>query len=444
MAAASLTPTTRPYRRRHPEKTPLYRILNHYFPQFRSLYAQRYQAFYGPYRGIISATVASYLHCGILRYGFTRLKCPTCLRELLVPFSCRRRYFCPSCHAKRVAIMVQEIQEKLIAPVPHVHLVFTIPRRLRYFFRRDRSLLGKLSRVAYQSIREVLGEVRGERKAVPGAIISVHTAGNLLNFHPHLHALVTRGVFSADGAFLPVSRIPSRILARVFAHHLLAMLKGEGKIDERTIQKMQAWKHSGFNVDVSLKLNPSEPEGLLRVLHYLLRPPFALGRMRVAGEKIIYRADKVHPGFGANFRIMEPVDFVAAVTGHIPDKGRHTVRRYGYYSNRSRGKRRLGGKGKLILVSPAAEEERELTRRWRKMLKRIYEVDPLICPHCGSYLAIIGFVSDAAGIRTTLRSLGLREEEEVPASARPPPELTYELLPQESLFPEELPVIFLN
>ena len=160
--------------------------------------------------------------------------------------------------------------------------------------------------------------------------------------------------------------------------------------------------------------------------------------------KILVVRYKMHPGFGANFRVLEPVDFVAAVTGHIPDKGRHTVRRYGYYSNRSRGKRRLGGKGELILTSPAAGEERELTRRWRKMLKRIYEVDPLICPQCGSYLAIIGFVSDAAGIRTTLRSLGLREEEEVPASARPPPELTYELLPQESLFPEELPVIFLN
>ena len=141
---------------------------------------------------------------------------------------------------------------------------------------------------------------------------------------------------------------------------------------------------------------------------------------------------------------MEPVDFVAAVTAHIPDKGRHTVRRYGYYSNRSRGKRRVSGCGKLILVSPAAGEEREFSRRWRQMLKRIYEVDPLICPNCGTEMTIIGFVSDAAGIRATLRSLGLREEEEVPAPARPPPEFTYELLPGESHFPEELPVISLN
>ncbi len=146
MAAASFTPSQKLYRRRHAENTPLYCILERYFPQFRSLYAQRYQAFYGPYRGIISATVASYLRCGILRYGFTRLKCPTCLRELLLPFSCRRRYFCPSCHAKRVAIMATEMKDKLVAPVCHLHLVFTIPRRPRYFFRKDRSLLDKLSR----------------------------------------------------------------------------------------------------------------------------------------------------------------------------------------------------------------------------------------------------------------------------------------------------------
>ena len=79
-----------------------------------------------------------------------------------------------------------------------------------------------------------------------------------------------------------------------------------------------------------------------------------------------------------------------------------------------------------------------LCRRWRQMLKRIYEVDPLICPNCGSYLTIVGFVSEAGGIRATLRSLGLEEGKKPPAPARPPPELTYEPLPGGSLFPEEL------
>ena len=113
------------------------------------------------------------------------------------------------------------------------------------FFRKDRCLLGELSRVAYECIREVLGEVSRDKKAGPGAIISVHTAGNLLNFYPQLHGMVTRGGFSADGTFLPVPRIPSRVLTRVFAHHILAMLKKEGKIDEGIIRQMQGWKHSG-------------------------------------------------------------------------------------------------------------------------------------------------------------------------------------------------------
>ncbi len=57
------------------------------------------------------------------------------------------------------------------------------------------------------------------------------------------------------------------------------------------------------------------------MLYYLLRLPFALRRMRVAGEENICWADMVHARSGGNSRIMEPVDFVAAVTAHIPDTG---------------------------------------------------------------------------------------------------------------------------
>lgn len=74
------------------------------------------------------------------------------------------------------------------------------------------------------------------------------------------------------------------------------------------------------------------------------------------------------------------------------------------------------------------------------MLKRIYEVDPLICSECGSRMTIIGFGSEGEGIRGVLESPGLREEKKPPVPARPPPELAYELLPGESDSPEELRV----
>jgi len=59
-----------------------------------------------------------YLRCGILAHGFLRLGCDTCHHELLVPFSCKRRGFCPSCAGRRMAQMAAHLVEQVIPWVP--------------------------------------------------------------------------------------------------------------------------------------------------------------------------------------------------------------------------------------------------------------------------------------------------------------------------------------
>ncbi len=59
----------------------------------------------------------------------THVLCDTCAQEYRLAFSCKARYFCPSCHAKRLAVWTLWLQETLLAPVPH-RLVLTIPKRL--------------------------------------------------------------------------------------------------------------------------------------------------------------------------------------------------------------------------------------------------------------------------------------------------------------------------
>ncbi len=63
-----------------------------------------------------------------------------------------RRLFCPSCQAKRVAAFVEWVTGEVLEPVPHRQLVWTIPKVLRAAFRRDRKLLGELSRCAWRSL----------------------------------------------------------------------------------------------------------------------------------------------------------------------------------------------------------------------------------------------------------------------------------------------------
>ncbi len=57
--------------------------------------------------------------CGILKHGFARVRCGACKHEYLLAFSCKCRYFCPSCHAKRMALWGLWLEETLLADVPH-------------------------------------------------------------------------------------------------------------------------------------------------------------------------------------------------------------------------------------------------------------------------------------------------------------------------------------
>ena len=69
-----------------------------------------------------------------------------------VSFSCTCRYFCPSCHAKRLALWTQWLDTTLLAPVPHRQVVLTIPKRLRAYGVYRRRLLGEIARVAARTV----------------------------------------------------------------------------------------------------------------------------------------------------------------------------------------------------------------------------------------------------------------------------------------------------
>ena len=177
-------------------------MLDGYFRQFELVYDERYQKRYGFWRPVIARTVEKFLACGDLRAGFARVRCPRCRHEFFVAFSCRRRCLCPSCHQKRALVMAEHIAVDLCAAVAHRQFVFTIPKRLRIFFRFDRQLLGELPRLAWQTVFVVYRAVLERRDVTPGMIAAIHTFGELVHWHPHLHALVTDGVFTLDGAFI--------------------------------------------------------------------------------------------------------------------------------------------------------------------------------------------------------------------------------------------------
>ena len=140
------------YRPRHPERSAFYQLFENHFDSYVRTYEERFEPQSGPLRSVVVHSVEEFLSCGRLQGGFARIRCDKCRKEHLLAYSCRTRNFCSSCQAKRSVLFAEKLTGGILAPVPHRHWTFSIPRVLRGLFERERSLLGLLSQTAYASI----------------------------------------------------------------------------------------------------------------------------------------------------------------------------------------------------------------------------------------------------------------------------------------------------
>jgi hypothetical protein len=212
------------YRPRHPQQSPFYRWVERFFPEFEAIYAERYQERYGFWRPIIGTVVRKFLECGDLKHGFARVRCPKCREEFLVPYSCRGRCFCPSCHQKRALEKAGWVAEHVCAEVPHRQFVFTIPKRLRIYFRFDRRLLGQLCRAAARTVITVYRAVSGRPDTEPGD--EELLAGPSRNFQ----------VYEADPLCCPGCGAELKIIAFIERH--------QTEVIEKNLRHCGLWEES--------------------------------------------------------------------------------------------------------------------------------------------------------------------------------------------------------
>jgi Putative transposase len=111
-------------------------------------------------------------------------------------------------------------------------------------------------------------------------------------------------------------------------------------------------------------------------------------------KAVTYRSDKAD-GPTAGTETVDPLEFLARVLVHIPDKGHVTTRYYGWYANRPRGMRRQAEpveRAPVIVPAPRIAST-EAARRWAALLQQIFEVDPLACPTCHGTMRIVAFIT---------------------------------------------------
>ena len=123
----------------------------------------QFESTYGALRHEVSKSFEAYLQCGILAHGCARATCDSCGQSEFIAFSCKKRGVCPSCDAKRSVLFAENLVNNVLLPASHQHLVFTIPKRIRPYFKFDRSNLQFLYSAAWQSLKSLVLELRQNR-----------------------------------------------------------------------------------------------------------------------------------------------------------------------------------------------------------------------------------------------------------------------------------------
>ena len=100
---------------------------------------------------------------------------------------------------------------------------------------RHRELLRDLARLAYETIKELMIEAVGDDKARPGVVAVPQSFGSVLNAHPHTHCLASRGVWDAQGQWLPVPYIDLIAAERLFRHKIMHLLNNKGLLSDERI-----------------------------------------------------------------------------------------------------------------------------------------------------------------------------------------------------------------
>jgi hypothetical protein len=161
-------------------------------------------------------------------------RCLDCGHERIAYNSCRNRH-CPKCQALSRARWLAAQAEHLL-PVDYYHVVFTLPDELSDLARANPTVMyGGLFRAAAATIREVAAQPK-YLGAMVGLLLVLHTWGQTLQHHPHVHGVVTGGGLSCDASGVIAEKpnwvscrpgffLPVRVLSRVFRGKYLEELR---------------------------------------------------------------------------------------------------------------------------------------------------------------------------------------------------------------------------
>src|ERR1700693_1895780 len=200
-------------------------------PELADVFRTHEKEFLARWRSVLShpqwRALRAIRNCRTAALGGHLQQCDRCGHRVILYNSCRNRH-CPKCQATARARWLAQRQTELL-PVPYFHVVFTLPQQIGYLaLQNARTIYNILFRAAAQTLLETAADPRLLGASI-GFLAVLHTWGQNLHLHPHLHCVVPGGGFSPDGSRWIACRkhsffLPYKVLSRRFRKRFLVSL----------------------------------------------------------------------------------------------------------------------------------------------------------------------------------------------------------------------------
>lgn len=322
------------------------------------------------------------INCGDPSYGGAMYGCSDCGELKFVPFRCKSR-FCPTCGYMYSIERTTSMSFKII-DCQHRHCVFTIPKELRPFFLKDRTLLNCLFHAVRSVVLRMFSKVNKREHFVPGFICVLHTFGRSLQWNPHIHCLISEGATGNITPWKPFKHFNYTQLRNAFQTALLNEMEHHiGSSFKRIKSFIYAHCSNGFYVRA--KDNKCDPKVITKYIgRYLGRPVIATKRIDAYdGTNVTFHYNR-HEDEKLVVETIPVLDFIERLIQHIPEKHFKMIRYYGIYARHH--------KADLKIRRAISKEKHSIYlsfNRWRDSILASFGYDPLRCPKCSTTMVFL-------------------------------------------------------
>jgi hypothetical protein len=368
------------------------------------------------YRGMINSMQRRVMRaiavCRTAVLGGHVEKCDHCGHRRIHYNSCGNRH-CNKCQSLARAKWLEKHRAQLL-PVPYFHVVFTLPAAISSLaLQNQRLVYGILFRAAAQTLRRIAADPKHLGARI-GFLAVLHTWGQNLQHHPHLHCVVPSGGLSSDGRrwirgrahfFLPV-RVLSRLFRGVFLQGLQEA-QAAGKLRfHGSLQKLgdaDAFAHriqTCRRIEWVVYAKPpfGGPEQVLDYLgRYTHRVAISNNRLiSLENGKVTFRCKDYQAGNKQKRMTLDAGEFIRRFLLHVLPAGFVRIRHYGWLANAQR-RQKLALCRELLGVEQPEKEQQTSAENLGEAGKRLTAASFMICPACGQGRMVVIDIIDPTG-----------------------------------------------